>query len=125
MNGGQTLDLCGFQHIFILRVTPGHKLHIKMGILCKYYKAFFSSFLPSSTIIQYHICSHYINDFRKIIKNRIKVSRVTLGHYGHPLGNINIFFCLYVEVNFKSFSFCPGVEQGLVSGVNSHFLTKK
>ena len=24
MNGGQTLDLSYFQHIFILRVTPGH-----------------------------------------------------------------------------------------------------
>ena len=24
MNGGQTLDLSGFPHTFILRVTPGH-----------------------------------------------------------------------------------------------------
>ena len=33
MNGGQTIDLSGFQYKFILRVTPGHYLHIMMGIL--------------------------------------------------------------------------------------------
>ena len=57
---------------------------------------FSSSFLPSYTIRRYHICSHYFNDFRKIIQTRIKVSRVTPGHYGSPLRNINISFFAFM-----------------------------
>ena len=83
-----------------------------MGILWKYYKAFFSSFLPSYTIRRYHICSHYFNDFRKMIKNRIKVSHVTPGHYGRPFRNINIYFFAFMFgwylgnfVNFLKFWF--------------------
>ena len=65
---------------------------------------FSSSFLPSYTIRRYHICSHYFIDFRKMIKNRIKVSHVTPGHYGRPFRNVNIyFFCFYVWVIFRKF----------------------
>ena len=55
-------------------------------------KHFFYSFLLSYTISRYYICSHYFNDFRKMIKNRIKVSHVTPGHYGRPLRNIIFFY---------------------------------
>ena len=112
MNGGETLDFSGFQYTFVLCVMPGHYLHIMMGILWKYCKAFFSGSLPSYTIRRYHICSHYFNDFRKIIKNRIKVSHVTSGHYGRPFRNINIYFLAFMFgwylgnfVNFLKFWF--------------------
>ena len=67
-----------------------------MAILWKYSKAFFFSFLPYYTLRRYHICSHYFNHFRKIIKNLLKVSCVAPGHYGPPIRNINIIFFAFL-----------------------------
>ena len=68
-------------------------------------KHFSSSFLQSSTIRWYYVCSQYFNDLRKIIKNSIKESRVTPGHYSCPLKNINLFIFSYkyVWVIFRIF----------------------
>ena len=93
--------------------------YIMIGILKKYIKALFSSFLPSYTKSRYHICSHYDNDFRKFIINHLKVSRVTPGYYGRPLRNVKIIFSFYV------FPFCPGVTQGLFYGPAKKSSSKK
>ena len=63
---------------------------------------FFSSFLPCYTIRGYKICYYHNNNFLKIIKILMKVSRVTPGHYNFPFRNINkVPFLFNVLVIFK------------------------
>ena len=47
------------------------------------------------TIRWNHICYHHNNDLTKMIRNLIKVSRATPGHFDSPVRNIKIFFLLF------------------------------